>query len=206
MKYLRFIRSLKDVEAPVALIFKWILTLMVLYFVFTVAKPAFARGGGDSMFGLSLTLVLSLGIYIMWRNAIIDFISSPLTGLFTGDSQSPDKKPYYSTATARRKRGQYYEAIAEVRRQLDKFPNDFEGVLLLAGIEAENMKDLQAAENTLNRFCDRPETPHRAHPTRGLAHKIGCRRGRSQDGVAANCHALSSHRGGVAGGVEDGAS
>jgi tetratricopeptide (TPR) repeat protein len=159
MKYLRFIRSLQNVEAPVALIFKWIVTLMVSYFVFTVAKPAFARGGGDSMFGLSLTLILSLGIYILWRNAIIDFISSPLTSLFNGGNQSPDKKPYYSIATTKRKRGQYYEAIAEVRKQLDKFPNDFEGVLLLAGIQAENMKDLQAAENTLNRFCDRPETP-----------------------------------------------
>jgi tetratricopeptide (TPR) repeat protein len=162
MKYLRYIRSLKNVEVAAMLIFKCILTLMVLYFVITVAKPAFARGGGDSMFGLSLTLVLSLGIYIMWRNAIIDFISSPLTGLFTGGNQLPDKKPYYSTATAKRKRGQYYEAIAQVRRQLDKFPNDLEGVLLLAGIQAENMKDLQAAENTLNRFCDRPETPLKA--------------------------------------------
>lgn len=88
------------------------------------------------MFGLSLTLILSLGIYILWRNAIIDFISSPLTSLFNGGNQSPDKKPYYSIATTKRKRGQYYEAIAEVRKQLDKFPNDFEGVLLLAGIVA----------------------------------------------------------------------
>ena len=111
------------------------------------------------MFGLSLTLVLSLGIYILWRNAIIDFISSPLTGLFTGGKESPGKKPYYFVAAAKRKRGQYDEAIAEVRKQLGKFPNDFEGVLLLAGIQAENMRDLQAAENTLNRLCDRPETP-----------------------------------------------
>lgn len=110
------------------------------------------------MFGLSLTLILSLGIYILWRHAIIDFISSPLTGLFTGGKESPEKKPYYSIATARRNRGQYDGAIAEVRKQLDKFPNDLEGTLLLAGILAENMTDLPAAEITLNRFCDRPTT------------------------------------------------
>jgi tetratricopeptide (TPR) repeat protein len=159
MKSFRFIRALKNTEAPWGLLFKCVLTFFIVYFVFAVAKPAFARGGGDSMFGLSLTLVLSLGIYILWRNAIIDFISSPLTGLFTGGKESPGKKPYYFVAAAKRKRGQYDEAIAEVRKQLGKFPNDFEGVLLLAGIQAENMRDLQAAENTLNRLCDRPETP-----------------------------------------------
>jgi tetratricopeptide (TPR) repeat protein len=159
MKYLRFIRLLKNTDAPWRLIFKCVLTFFILYFEFTVARPAFSRGGGDSMFGLMTTLILALGINILWRNAIIDFICSPLTNLFTGGTESEEKKPQYSSATAKRKRGRYDEAIAEVRRQLDRFPNDLEGLLLLAGIQAEDMKDMPAAENTLNRFCDRPQSP-----------------------------------------------
>ena len=81
-----------------------------------------------------LTLVLGLGINILWRNAIIDFITSSLASRFTGGNEAPEARPFYSMPTTKRKRGQYVEAMAEVRRQLDEFPNDFEGVLLLAGI------------------------------------------------------------------------
>ena len=51
------------------------------------------------------------------------------------------------------------EAIVEVRKQLANFPNDYEGVALLANIQAEDMKDLQSAEITLNHFCDLPDAP-----------------------------------------------
>jgi tetratricopeptide (TPR) repeat protein len=34
-----------------------------------------------------------------------------------------------------------------------------EGVMLLAAIQAEDLKDLPAAEMTLNHFCDQPEAP-----------------------------------------------
>ena len=47
----------------------------------------------------------------------------------------------------------------EIRKQLAKFPNDFEGVSLLASIQAEDMKDLASAETTFNHFCDRKEAP-----------------------------------------------
>lgn len=110
------------------------------------------------MFGLATTMILGLVLNILWRNAIIDFICSPLTNLLTGGNEISDKKPVYSAAIAKRNRGQYYEAVAEVRKQLDKFPNDLEGALMLAAIQAENMKDLPAAEITLKRFCDRPAT------------------------------------------------
>jgi tetratricopeptide (TPR) repeat protein len=154
-----FVRSIKSMTAPGWLVAKVILTLATLYFEFTVAKPAFARGGGEAITGLMLTLVLAIVINILWRNAIVDFITNPLTSLFTGGNEPPVKQPYYSVATAKRKRGQYEEAIAEVRKQLEIFPNNFEGVLLLAGIQAENLSDLPAAENTLNHFCDQTGVP-----------------------------------------------
>jgi hypothetical protein len=58
-----------------------------------------------------------------------------------------------------RNRGRPQDAIREIRRQLASFPNDFEGVLLLARIQAENLADLAGAEATLNHFCEWPGAP-----------------------------------------------
>jgi len=46
--------------------------------------------------------------------------------------------------------------VAEVRRQLDRFPTDQEGHMLLAKIQAEDLKDLAGAELTVHRFCAQP--------------------------------------------------
>jgi tetratricopeptide (TPR) repeat protein len=62
-------------------------------------------------------------------------------------------------AIAKRKQGKGLEAVMEVRRQLARFPNDFEGVMLLAGVQAEDLKDLASAEITLNHFCDQLHPP-----------------------------------------------
>lgn len=159
MKFFRSIRLPENVEFPVLLAVKGALTLGALYLELAVARPAFVRGSGDSMFGLTLTLGLALGINILWRNAIVDFFSSPLTGVLTGGSEPVASRPYYFSAVARRRQGRHGEALAEVRRQLEKFPNDFEGTLLLASIQAENMDDLPGAAHTLEKFCDRPGIP-----------------------------------------------
>ena len=59
-------------------------------------------------------------------------------------------------ALARQKQGRYLEAVAEVRKQLERFPTDVEGQLLLAQVQAEDLKDLPAAEITIQHFCDQP--------------------------------------------------
>ena len=159
MKDFPFFRALRNAEAPWRVLFRCAVTVFIIYFEFKVAMPAFALGGGHAMFGLATTMILGLVLSILWRNAIIDFICSPLTNLFTGGSEVAEKKPLYSAALARRNRGQYDEAMAEVRQQLNQFPQDFDGVMLLAGIQAENLKDMPAAQHTLTQFSDRPETP-----------------------------------------------
>ena len=76
-----------------------------------------------------------------------------------GGNEEPELKPYYSIAIAKRKQGKLLEAVVEIRKQLARFPNDFEGVMLLAGIQAEDLKDLASAQITLNHFCDQPHPP-----------------------------------------------
>ncbi len=154
-----FWRSLRQSAEPAVLIFKWLVTVVIGWIEFTVALPAFARGGFDAIYGLMVTLVLALAINFIWRHSILEIIAKPLTSIFDGGNEPPDKKPYYSIAMTKRNRGKPHEAIVEIRRQLAQFPNDFEGVLLLARIQAEDMADLPGAENTLNHFCERPEAP-----------------------------------------------
>ena len=149
-----FWRALKQSDDPAKLVFKWLLTAGIGWLEFTVAMPAFARGGFDAIFvGLGLTGALAMAFNIMWRHSIIEIFTKPLTNIFDGGSEPPEPKPYYSIAITKQKRGHPLEAIVVIREQLAKFPNDFEGVLLLAHIQAEDMNDLPGAEITLDNFC-----------------------------------------------------
>ena len=153
------LRTFKNSEDPPKLIFKWIFTAAVVGFMFKVAVPEFEKGGYDAIHGLSLTLICGLAMAVTWRHSIIEIIVKPFASLYDGGNEEPELKPLYSIAQTRRKQGKFLEAVMEIRKQLARFPNDCEGVMLLAGIQAEDLKDLASAEITLNHFCDRPEAP-----------------------------------------------
>ena len=141
------------------LIIKFIVTGLTVWFVVKEVVPGFAKGGGDAITALVFMLICGLVMAVTWRGSLIDLISSPLTALYDGGNIAPDKKPFYSIANMKRKRGLYSQAIDEIRKQLGKFPNDFEGIILLASVQAENLKDLPGAENTLNHFCANLNAP-----------------------------------------------
>jgi tetratricopeptide (TPR) repeat protein len=103
--------------------------------------------------GIELSFLGPNGVVQPWRMVV------PLTGLYDGSDEPPEPKPYYSIARSLRMKGKFLEAVVEIRKQLARFPNDFEGVMLLAGIQAENLQDLPGAEITLNHFCDQPNPP-----------------------------------------------
>jgi tetratricopeptide (TPR) repeat protein len=121
--------------------------------------PGFREGDSDALFALIMMLICGLAMVVTWRHSLIDIIANPLSSVFDGGNEPPEPKPYYSVALAKRKLNQPLEAIIEVRKQLAKFPNDFEGVMLLAGIQAEDLKDLPGAEITLDNFCNAPGVP-----------------------------------------------
>ncbi len=72
---------------------------------------------------------------------------------YIGGNVPPEPRPAYSTAQGKQKRGQYLESIADIRAQLERFPKDLEGHLLMAQIQAENLNDLPAAQLTIEHFC-----------------------------------------------------
>ena len=133
---------------PAKVIVKWVITLTAVPLIFFAA----ARSGG----GMGLIMVLgviaipiSLLLGLMWTPAIGNWVASPLTNALTGDLSVSYNKPEYGIATARRKRGQYLEAIEAVEAQLAKYPGNFDGLMLKATIEAENLGDLTAAAATI---------------------------------------------------------
>lgn len=154
--------ALKQSDEPWKLVFKWLMTVVLGWLEFTVAIPAFARGGFGAIFvGIGLTGVLALIFNFLWRHSLIEIFIKPLTNEFDGGSEPPESKPYYSIAHAKRKTNRPLEAIMAIREQLAKFATDFEGILLLANIQAEDMNDLPGAEMTLQHFCDSPGAPDR---------------------------------------------
>lgn len=148
------VRTLRRSGDPKTLIIKWVFTIpFILGCLLLAAKMG--------PFGPFLIVFMAIILSVMWTPHISEALFSPLTSLFDGGHEEPEKKPFYSIAKAKRNRNKPLEAIVAIREQLAKFPNDFEGVLLLATIQAENLNDLPGAEITLNNFCNSPGVPDR---------------------------------------------
>jgi len=148
------VRALKRSDDPRRLIFKWIFTVMVIGVVCWLIKPNSGRPA--TITDLAIALFGGLALTATWRHNIADIVARPFEALYTGGDVEVDPQPYYSIATAKRKKGKYTEAVAEIRRQLEKFPGDFEGQMMLAEIEVENLNDLVGAELAIHRLCAQP--------------------------------------------------
>src|SRR5262249_30358511 len=100
-------------------------------------------------------------------HSIANIVAKPFGSLYDGGDTPPEPVPAYSIAQSRRKQGKYLEAVAEVRKQLDRFPTDLEGHMLLAQIQPEDLKDMPGAEITIHRFCAQP-----GHAPRNIAYVL----------------------------------
>jgi hypothetical protein len=141
------------------LVVKWLVTIPVILFFWKIVMPACAQGGFSAIFSIFLGLLCGAVLAVLWTGSLLDTVFKPLTSMFDGGSTPPEPKPYYSIAIAKRKRNQPLEAVIAIREELAKFPYDFEGTLLLANIQAEDLKDLPSAEMTLNHFCEWEKAP-----------------------------------------------
>jgi hypothetical protein len=145
-------RMLKRSYDPAKMLFKLVITVPLVIACFIGAIEL-------SVFGPFVIVFLGVVMTVIWTPHIGEWLCKPLTGLYDGSDEPPPPKPYYSTAQSLRMKGKFLEAVVEVRKQVAHFPNDFEGVMLLAAIQAEDLNDLPGTEITLNHFCDRPDAP-----------------------------------------------
>lgn len=148
-----FWQAFKRFDAPVKLAVKWVLTLGCIGILCFLGPAAWSEA---AVIVIPLVAVVGLVMAIIWRRSIAELIASPFASLYDGGKEAPDPKPMYSIALAKRKRGDYHGARDAVREQLRKFPTDFEGQMLLAEIEAQDLKDLQAAAIVVQRFVGQP--------------------------------------------------
>ncbi len=143
-------RSLKRSEDPPKLIFKWIFSVVLI-------------GGGLELLHRfpvvswpAVVLLPAAILGLLWAPNIGAIVASPLTGLFDGGDEEVEARPLYSMAETKRRKGLYAEAARDVRGQLEKFPADLTGTLLLGAIMAENLNDLAGARQLIHQWLDRP--------------------------------------------------
>jgi tetratricopeptide (TPR) repeat protein len=161
------VRALKRSEDPAKILFKAVFSAVLIIGEFIFVRKMLGMGGsGGEAAGYAVAMVAASSIGacgiilgILWTPQISDFLISPLTDLYDGGAKPLEPKPYYSVALAKRKLRRPLEAVVEIRKQLAQFPDDYEGVHLLATIQAEDMNDLPGAEMTLNHFADSPAAP-----------------------------------------------
>ena len=135
-------RSVKKSEEPVRLIVRLVLTLLLI-----VVGGGVAIGSGPyaPVFVLPFAVIAGL----LWAPSWGSMLASPLTGMFDGGHEVVDHGPMYSVAQSLRKKDRYVEAETEIRKQLEKYPRDYAGQMMLAGIQAENLGNFSGARATI---------------------------------------------------------
>jgi tetratricopeptide (TPR) repeat protein len=149
-------RSLRRAEDPARTAFKWLLTVGVGALIRWKAFPMADQGGIAAFSAVALCMICGLVVFVTWRQEVGLIVARPFSALYDGGDVPPDPHPFYSIARARQKQGKYNEAIDEVRKQLLRFPTDFEGQMFIAEIQAQDLKDLAATELTIQTLCAQP--------------------------------------------------
>jgi outer membrane protein assembly factor BamD (BamD/ComL family) len=96
-----------------------------------------------------IAAVVGVTLGIIWAPSIAAAVSKPLMSLYDGGDIEPEERPFYSIARAKQKQGKYREAIAEIRKQLERFPQDYEGWMLMAEFYGDNLKDNTGAQSCI---------------------------------------------------------
>ena len=145
---------------PRSVRFKWSVTLVLLGGILVpvaLTGPSYAAAFIVPFVCVGMGVVMSL----MWTPHLAAWFCSSITSAIDGGSQELTPQPLYSAAESKRKAGRYREALVEIQGQLERFPEDHHGQMLLASIYAENLNDLSRAEVVIQRLCARPQvTPN----------------------------------------------
>jgi len=145
-------RSLANSDSRGVLVLKWVFSAVLILIICLIASM-------DSIFKPLFVAIPAVFLGLMWTSSVCNVLFRPLTGAFDGEGDENEVKPFYFIAEAKRRKGLYQEAVAEVRRQLERFPGDVEGMMKLAALQAEELHDLPAASETLNELLLQPGLP-----------------------------------------------
>jgi tetratricopeptide (TPR) repeat protein len=160
------LKTVSRSDDPAQLIFKLIFTVVVVTLMALFIGPVMRQGGFVAAFvGIPATCVGGLVMAITWRRNIANLVANPIGSLYDGGTDEYEARPVYSPAINLRKRGYHREALDLARKELERFPTDVEGQLLVADILAENLNDIDGAAITIQRLCNQP-----GHTERNIAY------------------------------------
>jgi hypothetical protein len=104
-----------------------------------------ALSGFGALLGVPLLAGMLILLSILWRHEILGVVVDPVGDLIDGGKEQIKPTPFYAHAEAKRMAGDIPGAIAAVRAELEKFPQDYDGRMRLAALLAEDSKDLPGA-------------------------------------------------------------
>lgn len=128
--------------------------LGLLTVVFIWGRKHFDQGGG--LIVLAVMLIIGIPLGILWVPHLAAFALTPFFNSMTGGNDQVERRPFYSRAIALRKRGDYSGAINEIQGQLVMFPGDADGLMMLAEIHTENLRDFPTAIAVLTELINTP--------------------------------------------------
>jgi tetratricopeptide (TPR) repeat protein len=148
---------LRKSSEPAALALKWVITAVAFGFWFYLGLKTKQSDPLTTFLYVGVAAMSAIFVGIIWAPSIGDWLSSPLTRWFDGGDIEPELRPLYSIAIGYRKRGNFDKSIAEIRKQLRQFPEDFEGWMMLAETQQKDLKDLPAALETVDYILSLPQ-------------------------------------------------
>ena len=138
-------------------LYKWVFYFVIGLIGITPMIYGFLKMSQGGSWGQILVLLIFLFIpcaaflAIFFTPFLIEkTIASPIGQLFTGNPNVVEDKPIYGPVISSRNQGDYRHALELVEVQLEKYPFDFDGLMLKAAIQAEDYNDLDSAIETLN--------------------------------------------------------
>lgn len=152
------------------LLFSWLVTAVTGLFVVFVVGPIIARFDWiAALAGVPMAAVAGVVMAAVWAPRIVDWFGRKTGQIITGSEIPSEPEPCYSVAEAHRKAGRYASAVAEVKKQLEQFPNDFAGWMLLAEIHADDLHDMDGATAAVEHLIAQP-----GHAPKNIAYALTC--------------------------------
>jgi tetratricopeptide (TPR) repeat protein len=142
-----------------ALIFKLIITAAVVGFFIYDLVPRFKEGGRVAAFALPVAALSAAVLAATWARGLIGWAVSPFTGQFDGGDIEVEARPQLSAVHAKRMQGRYDDAEADLRGQLEQFPEDFEAQMVLAELLVEYQKDFEAGKAVIENILTQEHPP-----------------------------------------------
>lgn len=133
-------------EDPGRVAYKWVASGVILCILVYGATKLGKFGYAGAFGGPIIAAAFGVLLGALWAPHIGGLIAKPFTSFYDGGEAEPELRPFYSIARAKQKRGLYIEAMTEVHKQLQQFPGDYEGLMLLAEIQGDNLKDNDEAQ------------------------------------------------------------